>query len=527
MLSRVTVSRHLLARLYSSSSSSQWTRDGKNPRAWPAAKIASSRYELPQKQKNSQAKPRMDDGFHPGRNYEPFPFAITEENEVEVLRKILTPLHESPYQEQLESKEDSCRRCLRELTNRIQQSGASVRVNVNRLPCSMGKIVPATHSTKYRNFDELSIWYGHDGKTPTVGYLAFPITKHGDTVSVAPNGSLSSKDITVKLADILQEFVREQTKVGVSYTLTSQSGWRRFRIFSNSDDELMLTGFLNPRNLRVSEVSDECELFRDFMCRRTKDEGLNLKSLYYQATPHSSSTGRPDDFPFEFLSGEKNLVEKVGPYKYVVTPTSHVFPNTSSAANMFEVVRRTIKECFLSDSDSDDFAGTHGEKKPVILEANSGSGIMSIVLSDMAEHVIGVDLRSNSIEEAQRNMELNGIENLEYLNADLGIVLPRIIDKYCPRLQNELIVVCDIPSGGIRKSTVEVLRRSDLINKILLTVQGMNLERVMSSIEALCVKDDSGSRPFVPVMATPVDMIPMADKVTVVLALQRFDSRDK
>jgi tRNA/tmRNA/rRNA uracil-C5-methylase (TrmA/RlmC/RlmD family) len=483
----------------------------------PTVTFANSRVKRAnQLKRHNEAMPRVSSEYqNPNARYEPYPFKVTEENKLECLRRKITPLFDVPYEEQLSSKEAFCRNALRLFAQELYKSGTPVRLDGKRLPCHVNPIVRSPQLTKYRNKDEFSIWRGLDGKTIVVGHMIFPLSKHGDTVCVEPSGCDVMKDETIMIAKVFNEFLLEKAKLPISFDLGSEGGWRRIIVRVNLDGDLMLIGVINPRTLRVREVLDERDNFKDFIIQRCQEVGLKLKSLYYQPCPHNSC--RHKDVPFELLYGDKTIMENVGDFRIHVSPESFLHNSSMGAEVLYETTRTMIKECFLNAETCQS-----APRPPVLLEANCGAGLLSLNLANLAWRVIGVDSSPQSIDDATNNAELNDIKNVEFVNSDVEIVLGRIVDKYM-RYKREIIVVCDTPNRGLHPNVVEVLRDSRHISKILIITPKIDSARVMDNLIELCSKRRGKSLPpFAPVLATPVDTCPHIEGFQTILALERL-----
>ena len=478
----------------------------------PVARVASARVGRIQKQRlDYDARPASKTKFDPTKSFEPFPFAVTEENRLDILNKIVTPLHDIPYEEQLASKESYCRNSLRAFGQELYKAGTPVRLDVRRLPCQVNQIVHPKHIHHYRNKDEFSIWHGLDGKTITAGFNAFPISKHGDTVCVEPNGCVSMKEDTIRLLDVVQEFLRDKATLPVCFDLGSNGGWRRIIIRSNEDHQLMLIGVLSPRGLRVREVLAERDNFRDFVVGRSQELGLKLASLYYQPCPHTACLHK--DVPFELLYGEKTLEETIGRFKFVISPESFLHENSEGAGLLCETVINMIDECFS-------FKETG--VKPLIVDAHCGVGVLAVNLAEKASRLIGIDSSSQAISDAQTNVQLNDITNVELINSSVEIVLEKVFEKYS-RFRNDTLVICDAPRGGVHRNVIDALRHSKQVRKMIFITPKIDSPKVMSNLLELCSKSRAKSLPpFAPVLATPVDCSPLVESFQTVLALERL-----
>lgn len=466
--------------------------------------------------RHNESMPRVASAYpNPNARYEPFPYKVTEENKLECLRRRITPLYDIPYEEQLTSKEALCRNALRLLGQELYKSGTPVRLDVKRLPCHVNPIVRSPQLTRYRNKDEFSIWRGHDGKTITAGHMIFPPSKHGDTVCVEPDGCDVMKDDTIKLTNIFNEFLRKQAKLPVSFDLGSDGGWRRVIIRVNLDGDLMMIGVINPRTLRVREVLDERDNFKEFIVKRCQEVGLKLASLYYQPCPHNSCKHK--DVPFELLHGEKTIMESVGDYRIRISPESYLHNSSIGAEVLYETTQSMLKECFLTTD-----GRQPNPRRPIFIDANCGLGLLSLHVSNLAEQVIGIDNSPQSIDDAIANAEINHVSNIEFVNSSLEIVLGRILEKYT-RQRREMIVMCDTPNGGLHPNVIDVLRHSRDVKKVLIITPKIDSSIVIDNLVRLCSKHRGKSvPPFAPILATPVDTCPHIESFQTILALERL-----
>lgn len=476
----------------------------------PVAKLANKRVlQLHKNRRDNQAAPRVEPT---PRLFEPFPFAITEENKHEAVRRVIEPLADVSYEEQLASKETFCRNSLRHLAQELYNHATPVRLDVRRLPCHVKPIVKASQIFDYRNKDEFCIWRGLDGKTPVVGYMVFPISKHGDTVCVEPSECRTLKKETRLLCSVIQDFISHQAKQPICYSLGVEGGWRRFIVRVNGEGELMLVGILNPVNLRVRDVVEERDNFRDFMVLKCKEAGLKLTSLYYQPCPSSKCAHK--DVPFELLHGDRTLCDKVGDFKFVVSPETYVHNSTVGLKAINDCLRETIIEAFEIDKMSE---------KPLIINVNCGAGISSLVLSDLAERVVGIDRSSQAIGDAKQNAELNNVENCEFICADLEIAIEKILENYASP-GRDTIAVIDAPKIGLHKFAIEALRECGRIRRIVYVTPKVDAKGILNNMIGLCAKGKSRSQPpFAPVLATPVDVYPHIETCQLVMALERLD----
>jgi 23S rRNA (uracil1939-C5)-methyltransferase len=139
----------------------------------------------------------------------------------------------------------------------------------------------------------------------------------------------------------------------------------------------------------------------------------------------------------ELLGGERIISEKLSNFKFEISSNSFFQTNTRQAEKLYEVVLNMA-----------DLQG--GE---LVLDLYCGTGTISIFLSQNAKKIIGVESVKESVENAQRNAELNGVTNCEFICGEVKKILAKIeADKQIPDL-----VVVDPPRAGLHKHVVKSL----------------------------------------------------------------------
>ena len=89
-------------------------------------------------------------------------------------------------------------------------------------------------------------------------------------------------------------------------------------------------------------------------------------------------------------------------------------------------------------------------KNDVVIDAYCGIGTIGIALSSHAKKVIGIELNSQAVKDAQINADLNHIKNIQFVNEDAGDFLVRYAEG-----GRADVVIMDPPRSG---STPEFLR---------------------------------------------------------------------
>lgn len=96
-----------------------------------------------------------------------------------------------------------------------------------------------------------------------------------------------------------------------------------------------------------------------------------------------------------------------------------------------------------------EFLGTCRE----LLDLYCGVGSIGISLSDHADHVMGVEIVPQAVEDAQRNANINGLNNISFLCADAG----EAAQKLCDEGKRPDAIIVDPPRKGLDSQCIEAI----------------------------------------------------------------------
>ncbi|MCL1863352.1 MAG: 23S rRNA (uracil(1939)-C(5))-methyltransferase RlmD [Defluviitaleaceae bacterium] len=188
---------------------------------------------------------------------------------------------------------------------------------------------------------------------------------------------------------------------------------------------------------------------------------------------------------FKTLSGTGYIYEKIGDAKYQLSAPSFFQINPVQTTTLYETA--------LSQAALD---GTQD-----VIDAHCGVGSIAIFVAKHARHVLGVDIVAPAVADAQKNAELNGIKNADFVCGAAEEVIPRLMQS------GEIspdVVFLDPPRKGCEKELLHALCEA-LIKKIVyVSCDPATLAR---DIKILV----EGGYEIVTVQ--PVDMFPFTGKV--------------
>lgn len=222
------------------------------------------------------------------------------------------------------------------------------------------------------------------------------------------------------LLEIVKKFIKEYN---VSlYDEQTKTGLLRHIVARSLNDQLLITLVVNGNNFPNHEKLAEMlkEEFSIF--------GLNLNINIGESNVILSNVWR-HLYGIQHLTGDSFGIE---------------FPISSAS---FMQVNDEIKDKIYAKVLS------LVDKSDIIIDAYSGAGLLSAILSTKAHICYGVEIIPEATENANLLAEHNHIENLVNLNGDCSKILPKITQS----LQGSITVVLDPPRKGCDNTVLQTL----------------------------------------------------------------------
>lgn len=140
----------------------------------------------------------------------------------------------------------------------------------------------------------------------------------------------------------------------------------------------------------------------------------------------------------------------------------------------------------------------------------------------MARHVkkvFAVDLVVDAIEDAKRNAEANGIENIHFFCAKVEDVIYKIFKSISPN--DQVIAVLDPPRNGVHDSVIQNIRSCPKLRHVVFVACDIN--QSMKNLIGLCrpLSNKFKGHVFEAKRVIPVDMFPHTEHCEVVALFER------
>ncbi len=159
-----------------------------------------------------------------------------------------------------------------------------------------------------------------------------------------------------------------------------------------------------------------------------------VKSIYHTIAFNKSLK----NIKRKLIFGSPIIYEKVGKYKFQISPQSFFQTNSYGAKTLYDQIK--------------DYADIKvGES---LLDLYCGTGTIGIYLSTMAKKVTGIDVVQKAINDARDNAKLNHIQNCQFICSDLSKITDFNIKKYdCD------CIVINPPRAGLSKKLVKCISK--------------------------------------------------------------------
>ncbi len=152
---------------------------------------------------------------------------------------------------------------------------------------------------------------------------------------------------------------------------------------------------------------------------------------------------------------EKNyIISMIGNKKYKVSKNSFFQVNKYITEKLYDEVRSIIEEL----------------NSKSVLDLYCGTGTIGIYVADLVNKVVGIEVVSDAIKDANYNKKLNKVNNITFIKGKVEEKINNIND-------NIDTVILDPPRSGLHKNVVETLKKLKPNNIIYVSCDPVTLAR--------------------------------------------------
>ncbi|MGG3885252.1 23S rRNA (uracil(1939)-C(5))-methyltransferase RlmD [Brevibacillus panacihumi] len=194
------------------------------------------------------------------------------------------------------------------------------------------------------------------------------------------------------------------------------------------------------------------------------------------------------------LWGSDVIYDYIGPIKFAISARSFYQVNPAQTEVLYN---KTLE-----------YAGATGTE--TVIDAYCGIGTISLFLAQKSRHVYGVEIVPEAIADANRNAELNGVENVTFEAGPAEVVIPAWKEQ---GIRADVIVV-DPPRKGCDEALLATILEMQPERVVYVSCNPSTLARDLKVLaERYEVKE-----------VQPVDMFPHTGHVECVIGMQRIDT---
>ncbi len=257
-------------------------------------------------------------------------------------------------------------------------------------------------------------------------------------------------------------------------------------------------GYLRNMFVRTTETGDlmviMCFFYEDRQAREKMLDAIieafpEITSLYYVISNKLNDSIA--DQKCILYKGEEVIHEKMEGLEFRVGPLTFFQTNSGQAYKLYSVTR--------------DFARLTG--KEIVYDLYTGTGTIAQFVSKQASKVIGIEYVEESIANARKNAEINGITNCEFFAGDMKDVLT---DEFISRKGRPDVIILDPPRAGIHPDVAKVILNASPDRIVYVSCNPASQAR---DLAILCEK-------YKITAVQPVDMFPHTQHVENVCALE-------
>lgn len=227
------------------------------------------------------------------------------------------------------------------------------------------------------------------------------------------------------------------------------------------------------------------------ICRATEDElmiiidtnnlNLNIDILKEIATSIYIKTNKE----YILKYGNKYITQKLGDYKYLVSPDSFFQINENICTKLYYKIKEYVEE------------------NKNVLDLYCGTGSIGIFVSKN-NNVLGIEINDSAIKDAIKNTEINNIKNINFICGESGKELNNI------NFNSDVIIV-DPPRSGLSKETIQNILKFKPDTLIYVSCDPMTLVRDLNLLDI----------EYNIIELTPFDMFPNTKHVESLVLLKK------
>jgi len=204
----------------------------------------------------------------------------------------------------------------------------------------------------------------------------------------------------------------------------------------------------------------------------------------------------------ELLWGEAAIQETLLGRTFNISPQAFFQVNSGGAELLYKTVG--------------DIAGL--TDKTSLVDVCCGTGTIGLCLADRVKNVVGVEMVSEAVRDAQKNAESNGVTNCTFYCGKAEDILPNILRDVDNK---KIVAIVDPPRAGLHPRALAAIRNTLAIQTLVyVACDAKNAMKNFVDLSRPASKTAKGD-PFLPVKIIPVDLFPHSKGFELVILFER------
>lgn len=215
----------------------------------------------------------------------------------------------------------------------------------------------------------------------------------------------------------------------------------------------------------------------------------NVEGIIHTINDSLSDAVKCDEI--RVLYGNDYIYEELLNLKFKISPFSFFQTNTKCAELLYKKVNEYLDFC---------------DKKDIVYDLYCGTGTISQIVSKKASKVYGCEIVKDAVLNANENVKINNIDNVEFYNYDVKDLLSEILNGNTS-IRKPDVIILDPPRDGLSRNAIDDVIKFNVDNIIYISCKIDSLYRDYNifkthgySIKKIC----------------PVDMFPWTKNVETV-----------
>ena len=237
-----------------------------------------------------------------------------------------------------------------------------------------------------------------------------------------------------------------------------------------------LIGYYQKNTKNIIPI-DKCLLLDNTINNSIKDISTSSSNLVIRSSNNSKDL---------LINNKESIITNIGNKNYYLSKDSFFQVNKFLTKELFDLIRKSIKKKYNN-----------------CLDLYCGTGTIGIYISDLVNNVIGIDYSESNIKDANKNRELNKVDNISFI---------------CDKVENKInsfkdidLIIVDPPRSGLDNKTKSYLKKINPEEIIYVSCDPVTLSRDLKDInDSFDIKE-----------ITPINMFPRTYHCESIAVLER------